>query len=453
MPVAPRRIRAVAPALCALLAATLAACGESGVAADEANQVKQRAKDAPNVLFVMTDDQRNGQMGFMPKTRKRLGGKGTTFTNAYVTTPLCCPSRASIYSGKYAHNTGVTGNGAGGTVAHWDQEETWPELLREGGYYTGLAGKFLNHWDRDEKPPIFDFYDWADGAAAKEANKRIDDLRAEAAHEFFDKVERRDRRPWALAVSLHAPHTAFDPPRKYRDFDAGPPPRNAATRERDISDKPDAVRDQQETKRHIAKSWTGQAQTLRAADDIVDGLLRKLRRNGELEDTLVIFTSDNGFMTGEHGISKKVWPYLPSIGVPMIVSWPGEVEPGARNRDIVANIDIAPTILDAAGIEPDYELDGRSLLSSQPPREWLLLEGPRQGPRSPYPPWDAYLDRETHYIEWHDDEGWRELYDLTADPFEVESLLAGDDPDAEELAKEYAAKVEQGRTCAGSECP
>ena len=446
------RTRAAAPALCALLALGLLACGEDGDAADVPNQVKDRAKDAPNILLVFTDDQRNGQMGFMPKTRKALGAEGLTFSQAFVTTPLCCPSRASIYSGKYAHNHGVVGNGTGDTVENWDQEQTWPELLREGGYYTGLAGKFLNHWPREEKPPIFDFYSWPDGGAAREAKKRIDDLRAEAASEFLAEVEKRDRRPWALSVSLHAPHTQYDPPARYENFDPGPYPRNPATRERDISDKADAVRDLQAKKSYVRDSWTGQAQTLRAADDIINRLLKELQRKGETKDTLVIFTSDNGYMTGEHGVAKKVWPYLPSIGVPMIVSWPGEVDGPKRSSDLVANIDIAPTILEAAGVKPDYELDGRSLLSPKP-RDWLFLEGPRQSERSPYPPWDAYLDHDAQYIQWLDDDEWREYYDLKADPFEVENLLADDDPANDKPADGYAAKLEQGATCEGASCP
>jgi len=424
----------------------LSGCGE------ESEGDVAAATSGPNVLVIVTDDQRADQLRFLPKTHRRLDD-ALTFTDAFVTTPLCCPSRASIFSGKYAHNHGITGNVAisHGAVEAFDTEDTWPEELREAGYRTGLAGKYMNHWPTDERPPMFDFFSWAEGSDARKAHERIDDLRYEAARKFVTSSEENDSQPWALTLALHAPHTSYDPPRKYRDFDPGPLPDNAATHERDISDKAASVRDLQANPKLIADSWEGQAQTLRAADDLIGKLLNVVDEEGERGRTLVIFTSDNGYMTGEHGLTKKVWPYLPSISVPMVLSWPGHLK-GGTSDDIVANIDIAPTVLDATGIDPDYELDGRSMLSGKP-RDWLFLEGPRQKSRSPYDAWEAYIDHDTHVIEWRDAQRWQELYDLQADPFEVESKLAGGDAAHAAEAAPYLEKIEAAKDCAGAGCP
>lgn len=440
-----RTAAAPAPLLAVCLA--LAACGGSEPAASPA------APDGPNVLVIVTDDQGDGRMRFMPETKEELGGKGLTFANAYVTTPLCCPSRGSIFSGQYTHNHGIIGNSVGhAAVRDYDVEASWPEELREAGYRTGLSGKFLNHWPRERRPAMFDFYSWPDGGEADDKGKRIDALRAKRAREFVSESEADDERPWALTLALHAPHTPYDPPPRFARLDTGRFPQNPATRERDLSDKAALVSELQASDRTVQESWEGQGRTLRATDELIADLLRMLEQEGERENTLIIFTSDNGYMTGEHGLSKKVWPYPASIGVPLIVSWPGHVQGPETSRDLVANIDIAPTVLEAAGVEPDYTLDGRSLISG-PPREWLFLEGPRQGEKSEYEPWDAYIDEDTHMIQWRDADGWRELYDLDADPHELESVLADGDAANDADGDPFLEKIEAARDCAGSSCP
>jgi arylsulfatase A-like enzyme len=155
---------------------------------------------------------------------------------------------------------------------------------------------------------------------------------------------------------------------------------------------------------------------------------------------LAIFVSDNGFLWGQHSLMFKQWPYLESPHVPLYVTWPGRVPEGTVANRLVANIDIAPTIFEASGVEPGYVVDGRSLLSS-PARPWLLLEFPESGDTSD--PWSAFLSPTRHYIEWSD--GFVEDYDLIADPWELE---AGNTPDAA-----IAAALAAARTCAGLACP
>jgi arylsulfatase A-like enzyme len=438
------------PAACSVLSAAALAAGLSACGSDGERAVA--APDAPNILVIVTDDQRNGTMRWMPQTRRLLARQGRTYSQGYVTTPLCCPSRASIFSGQYIHNHGIEGNADPGFIDDFDHERTWPAALRDAGYRTGLAGKYLNHWPRDERPPSFDLYSWADHGDARRAGKRTDDMRVADAQRFVRKWEEEDDKPWALTLALHAPHTAYDPPGRYKHLKAGPYPRNAGTAEADLSDKPKVVRELQVGHNAIKESWVGHAQTLKPTDDLIAGLMRELRQTDENRDTLVIFISDNGYMMGEHGLTKKTWPYLESVGVPLIVRWPGHVKADSRSAELVANIDIAATAFDVAGVAPDYTVDGRSLLSGEP-RDWLLLEGPRQNEKSPYEAWDAYLDHRNQFILWRDDDGFRELYDLKADPFETESLLTGSDPAAESAAEEYEALIEAARECEGEACP
>ena len=432
----------------AIAAVLVSGCGDSNDA--ETAGRAPTPPEEPNILVLVTDDQRDRQMRFMPATRRLLGARGTTFTQAYVTTPLCCPSRGSIFSGKYAHNHGIIGADVAETVREYDLQETWPAILQRRGYRTGLSGKFLNSWPREERPEIMDFYRWADRANASDANARVDDLRVDDALEFLRSTEEDDERSWALTVAFHSPHVVYNPPARYRDYDTGPYPQSEATfSRRSVAGKAQAVRDEQASERFVERSWEGQGRELRATDDLIRKLMDELESAGELDDTLIIFLSDNGYMTGEHGLTKKAWPYLPSIHVPMIVRPPGGERAGARSDDLVANIDLAPTIFEAAGVEPDYTVDGRSLLSAAP-REWLFLEGPRLSPRSPYKPWDAYIDHETHFIQWRDEGEWQELYDLRRDPFEVENLMASDDPQA---GAPYLELIDEAAGCAGSECP
>ena len=196
--------------------------------------------------------------------------------------------------------------------------------------------------------------------------------------------------------------------------------------------------------------------TLMSVDDLVARVSRKLKRLDEERHTLAIYTSDNGFLWGEHGLGTKRWPYLQSPRVPLMIRWPQRVEAGDRDERLAANIDIAPTIATAAGASLPGT-DGRSLLSPTR-RARLLLEYFRSENVNP-PSWAATLTNGFHYIEYYDPNGvliGREYYDLVVDPWQLSNLLGDVDPtnDPPPLQlTELALQLRADRECRGNECP
>lgn len=241
--------------------------------------------------------------------------------------------------------------------------------------------------------------------------------------------------------SPHLPHSVKPrDPRPIPPYD-NPPPSLA---ESDLSDKyPVVVEEAASWDPAKTEEWrTGQFEELQAADEALGTVFAELERLGEEEQTLAFFISDNGFLWGQHSLGKKNWPYLESVRVPFYARWPGRVPEGQIDSRLVANIDIAPTIFEAVGVEPDYEVDGRTLIGSGA-REWLLLERP--GPATGVSPkrWFSLISSNRQYIEWI--EGFVEDYDLLADPWQLEASNV--------LVAELATRLDEARACAGSSCP
>jgi arylsulfatase A-like enzyme len=390
------------------------------------------AASQPNILVIVTDDQRaHGTMHVMPSTRRIFGRQGTRFDNAFVTTPTCCPSRSSIFSGMYSHNHGVRNNYQG---ANFDPSKSWQRVLHDAGYRTGLFGKYLNGWDTTQTPPYFDAY----------ADVDDDFALARDAQDFLLASESNDAQPWALEVATHSPHRPFDPKPRFRHAAVGPLPRNPAVLESDLSDKPPLVREQHGTRRLARRFRRGELRELMGTDVMVDRIFRNLRRTGEASNTLALFLSDNGFMWAEHHVVGKSLAYPPSVQVPLYLRWPRHVPEGETRDDIAANIDIAPTIYDATGLTPPYTVDGRSLLDKTH-RRWLLLEGDRgSAPRfGSWIPWDALLSRDREYVRWHD--GFIEDYDLDRDPWELSA--------SNRRRARLQQLLREARSCVGASCP
>jgi arylsulfatase A-like enzyme len=378
----------------------------------------------PNVLLIITDDQRDGDpsMRVMPQTTHLFGDQGTEFSNAYATTPLCCPSRASIFTGQYAHNHRVLNNQR--DLAHHGR--TWQRHLDEAGYETALYGKYLNSWmDRKPRAPI-PYFDqsWQGYTDLHDKNPvESDEFLAERAIGFLERAQDDDARPWAMVISTRSPHAPYAYPDRFNQ-DVGKFRPRPSVRD-DLSDKSRYVRQAARKrrrqiragrKRHNARSiYTGQLRELLAVDEMIGRVFERLRSLDEDQDTLAIFVSDNGHFWGEHSLPSKQYPYREAVEVPLYVRWPGRVAAGGIDRRLVANIDLAPTIMAAAGIAPGYRPDGRSLLDPGWSRRWLLLEGP--GLR-----WQSYLGRHRQYIRWAT--GFREYYDLRRDPFQEHNALA-----------------------------
>jgi len=430
---------------------------------------------SPNVLIILTDDQRlRGTLEVMPNTLRWFEDGGTKFSRAFATTPQCCPSRASIFTGQYAHNTGVLGN-----TRRWaerlNEDVTTQRYLDRRGYRTGLYGKFLNRWDPEREPEHFDdwalfpsglgdYYgggEWNVNGIVQTVNEYATDYIAEKGAAFIRSSERNDDRPWLLLLHPTAPHAPYIPAE--RDKGASVPaftPTQAAW-EKDVSDKHGSVERRRVTREAIRLKRKKQLRTLMSVDDLVERIFRVLQETDEGERTLAIFLSDNGDMWGEHGIGGKSTPYEDSIRIPLFVRWPGRVEEGHSVDDLVANIDIAPTILDAAGVPQGVigRMDGRSLLDvldGEGGRSRLLFEhwGVK---RKGIPPWAAIRTNDHHYVEYYDAARKRvvsrEYYDLRSDPWELDNLLADgnleNDPDVRSLSRLLGAD----RVCEAGGCP
>ena len=416
--------------------------------------------EAPNILVIMTDDQRDG-MGVMPKTR-RWFGSGTRFTNAFATTPLCCPSRASILTGRYVHNHGVTQN-EGDSWRNLDPNTTFPVYLQEAGYRTALFGKYLNRYSLDLPPPGFDRWamrgtqqetSYYGGTWSIDGDLRIvydysTDFIAQKGTRFIRRTDADT--PWMVMLTPAAPHQPFTPEPRYARATVGRWRGNPAILEADRTDKPPYVQQVTSSLVHNRGVRRGQLRTLMSVDDLVERVRRTLARTDQDRETLVFFMTDNAFTWGEHGLTGKNVPYLTTARIPLYVRWPGRVEAGAHDERLAANIDIAPTIMDAADLDPPTEMDGRSLLDAWT-RDRLLTENLYASGRVPR--WAALITSDRHYIEVYDENGlptFHEEYDLAADPWELENLLW--DGVATAPSPELAAQLAVDLRCAGSTCP
>ncbi|WP_198653213.1 sulfatase family protein [Actinocorallia populi] len=406
----------------------------------------QRARRRPNVLVIVTDDHPKHAAWALRRTRRWLAGGGVEFTNAHVTTPLCTPSRASIFSGRYAHNHGVRDNHQ---KLRLDQSTTFQRHLRDAGYRNGMFGKYLNEWRIASPPEHFEDYallspvGYVDGRFNH--NGRIAVLPGHTTHRIRDFARdfiRRgatDPRPWFAYVAPYASHAPFTPEERYADARVPAWAGRPSVNETDKSDKPPYLRDARVSRARGRTIRREQMRTLLSVDDAVQALRDELVATGQLEDTLVIFIGDNGFLWADHGWARKSVPYRPAIEVPFFLSWPaGGLASGTRDRRLVANIDISATVLDAAGIRPPTPQDGRSLLR-RGARDHLLVEFWKRGvdPRGPHS-WASYVTKAEQYTEYYDlatDRSgtpvgsgkvlFREYYDLVKDPYQLVNKLHG----------------------------
>jgi arylsulfatase A-like enzyme len=438
----------------------------------------------PNVLLIMTDDQRlDGTMAVMPKTRHWFGSYGTAFPEGYVTTPLCCPGRAGFYSGRYAHNNGVYHNSS---VGNLDSNATLQRYLHDAGYLTGLVGKFFNEWNLWLAPPFFDRYSMIGGfeanyyptvndqgtikSLAEPTPYYVTHFVKDRAVDFITRSESDDRRPWFLVVTPTAPHMPATPEPKYVDAPVPDQDRHESYYEADLTDKPDWLRQMRTLPENVEAIRKNQLRSLMSVDDMVDRIFTELVRRGEEQNTLAFFVSDNGFLWGEHTMRQKGQPYTEAIKVPFFGRWPSHrslLPRGAIDDRIVANIDVAPTVMEATGtaLPPDAPpMDGVSLLDRSSRRDRLLTEFYALGARSKViPPWASIRTPAYHYIEYYQEDGvtplaWsdgtpvREYYDLLNDPYEVTNLLHDGDPSNDPNTSAIAIKLQRERLCSGSNC-
>lgn len=424
----------------------------------------------PNILLIVTDDQRAAvdTLSVMPKTRALFEGEGTNFPNYMVTTPLCCPSRSTIFSGRYAHNTGVQTNTNAEDVQAFDQRATIQAYLRGAGYQTGIAGKFLNTWPVGQDPPNFDRWaifggGYVDPVFNVDGTVRIHSgysttVLTDLSVDILQTFESSDDTPWFLYVAPQAPHSDFTPDAPYVDATVPPWRPGPAFNERHIDDKPPWVQWRTYSLAEARHLRAEQLRTLMSVDDMVRRIFDELDAMNETSDTLAIFTSDNGYLWGEHRIGEeKRFPYTESVEVPFLMRWPGDVGAEAVDERLAANVDILPTILDATNVIPAllYPLDGQSLLTPNA-RSRLLLEYWRSSDSPTVPGWASIRRSRFQYIEWYGDDGsvtFREYYNLVKDPYELRNLLHGGKPGDRPEVSRLSHRLARDRVCVGDACP
>jgi arylsulfatase A-like enzyme len=393
----------------------------------------------------------------MPRTRRAFWDKGTRFANAFATTPLCCPSRASIFTGMYQHNHGVTSNLQ---AVQLPQRRTMQRYLHSAGYKTAIVGKYFNAWPLENPPPHFDR--WAttvggyygskfniDGRIRKIEAYSTTFMRAKAVR-ILEQLESRDPKPWFLYIAVSAPHTPRTPEPRFEDAEVPPWEPGTGVLESDVSDKPPFLSSRE--RRRGAAIRRQQLRTLMSVDRLVKRVFRVTSELGEKRRTLAFFLSDNGFLLGEHGYAGKRLPYTESVSIPIAMRWPGRVASGVSDDRLVANIDVAATALDAAGVTPQTRLDGRSLLDGSG-RERILLE--YRGKRRPIRSWASIRTHDYQYTQWFGRPGviFREFYDLETDPAQLDNLLADGDPSNDPDVGSLSLLMRADRQCLGETCP
>jgi arylsulfatase A-like enzyme len=436
----------------------------------------------PNVIVVMTDDQRYDVLQYMPILQQKLVERGVTFTNAFVPTSECCPSRSSFLTGEYAHNSGVLTNEPpiGGAPAFVGRDtSTIATWLKGIGYRTGLYGKYLNAYDLlcpphtaacyvppgwDEwhafvnVPQSYNYKLVENGTIVSYGAGAVDYATDVLTSKAIQFIQGANGRPFFLLLTTNVPHA---------ELPSGisvPPPRHAGAYvnvtffhppsydEADLSDKPVALQNGPRANDPLGiftyESWTRAArqrglESLLAVDDAIADIDAALDATHQTADTIVVFFSDNGLMNGEHRIwGVKECAYEECIRVPMIVRYPRlNVAPRWEGR-IAMNFDLAATFAELADVSPSSPINGMSLVPvlRQQPVNWrtdFLIEWWR-GP-APVPTYTAVRTESWKYIEHQN--GERELYDLEADPYELQSLHA--DPAYDAIKASLKQRLEE----------
>jgi N-acetylglucosamine-6-sulfatase len=501
-----RRCRLVGLVALASLLATAAGTPSSASGTDVPAQDVPSADRAAkrNIVVIMTDDQTAESLRVMPHVRSLLQDEGVTFTNSFVSYPLCCPSRATYNTGQYAHNHHVTYNNGstGGYHAFFGKRTTVPVALQRAGYRTIHIGKYLNgygrarstlvppgwtDWAGSVDPSTYEYYDFILNENGRLHQYRPDQYQTDVYTQLaVDRIDREARRPgpFFLDLAYLAPHAVkretsgldaedleaagaphsrhgirypVPAPRDTGRFLHAQLPDRRAFNEGDVTDKPQNIRGRplfDATERiDIERDYRVRLQSLLAVDRGVKRVVDALDATGQLDDTVIVFTSDNGFFHGEHRVPYgKYLPYEPSIRVPLVVRGP-DVESDATSDALVSNVDVPATIIDLASAHPLRRLDGRSLapLLSDPeahgPHDEVLLESGANDAGAPV--YQGLRTQRYLYAEY--DTGERELYDLRADPQELRNLAGRQRVHG--VQARLAARLAKVRACTGMACP
>lgn len=463
----------------------------SGTAASPAQQPDGR----PNIVLILTDDMRVADLPYLPSVQKLLVEQGVTLTNFAAAAPGCGPARASIFRGQYPHSHGVLrGAGDNGGLDRFrglgSEDSTVATWLQDAGYRTALVGKYLNGYGSTEEllaiPPGWD--DWygvsnegysrftinEQGTEVRYTSREIKskrkpksdgeqhltDVLAEKAVQVIADVAPAEQ-PFFMQISPRAPHGPVEPASWYLDaFPDVALPDHVAMNEADVSDKPNWVQVlpqmSEQDMADLAADFRARLQSLLSVDDLVAGVVAELEQQGVLENTYILFSSDNGFGMGEHRVAQeKGSPYEEAIMVPMVIRGPG-ISPGTTLDFLASQVDLAPTFAAWGGAEvPDF-VEGRSLaeiLAGEPvPDDWRKFQFIEHHTNirdrtDKQPAFEELRTPQMVYVMYAT--GEQELYDMEADPHQAENLAAVVD---EEWLVELRTITEAMWTCEAETC-
>lgn len=430
------RLRSLAVALAVIgsvaLIGTLALTSASGAAPSEEGAVPP--PERPSFLHILTDDQTIDSIRQMSQVEQTLGRGGASFSNYHDVQPLCCPSRASFLTGLYPHNHHVLDNKPplGGYPA-MDFSRTLYTAMDDAGYRTGWVGKVLNVEHDEGLVPAPGFDEWFTPLRSTELNMfnftmsdngverdyygdYQNDVWADRAKRF---IEESSDDPFLLTLALTSPHWTFCkraircPPQPDPD-DAG-----------DFHGLEFPLRDEihgAKRRAYADRYWAREVESLQSVDRIVGELVDQLDQSGRLENTYVIFQSDNGYLHGEHRIINKNVPWDRSVRVPLLIRGPGFV-PGSVRTDLTANVDVPATVLDLADVDPPLPPDGYSLLAPHR-RKLLLMEKLPLNVNPHFAAW-TQVKTTTGWTYWRTDgeDGRRFLFNLNRDPAQDRNLI------------------------------
>jgi N-acetylglucosamine-6-sulfatase len=478
----------------------------------------------PNIVVIMADDldvrslQQMLQWGLMPNLQNHIISGGSTFTNAFVTNSLCCPSRATFLTGQYGHNHGVLTNVPPTAITALDDSSTIGTWMNGAGYRTGYIGKYLNQYGLADhnRDGIFNLSDvryvppgWNDWRAlvgntvyrmygymlnengrlvsygTDPSQYQTDVIATRAAAFIRDSVRRDASVPFFLVVMPTAPHVEVELSDLGNDGEhwrrtIRPAPRHTGLvtqplaglpsfNEADVRDKPSWLQARPlMTAQNVAdneRKMVDRMGSLMAVDDLVGTIFTVLRQTGTLDNTVVVFTSDNGYQLGEHRLSEKAYSYEAAIRVALYVRAPG-FTPGQIVNQVVLNNDLAPTIADFAGVTPGRIMDGtsfRALMANpahSPWRQRFLIEHWRGSDFPLDPPTyfgirTAPTERVTPnqlWVEYSDAEFSREFYDLNRDPYQLISLHRSQVPLRQQQMTSHRSWLSALRSCRGRGC-
>jgi arylsulfatase A-like enzyme len=447
----------------------------------------------PDIVLITVDDMRESDYLALPQTRALLRDQGTAYPNYFATTPLCGPSRASVLRGQYAHNTGILRNG--GSEGGWDtfhdsgaDQHTIATWLRgaQPAYRTAFVGKYLNGYNSRQNqiapgwsdwyvPVPVSFYNYTlnvNGVPEAYGNEDADyltDVLAEKARAVITSTPVNT--PLFLYFAPKSPHGPATPARRHIGAFANQPlDQSGSFNEEDMSDKPQYMQRpllSEEEIDELAQTNRNRLESLLAVDEAVASIVATLEQTGRLGRAYIVFVTDNGFLLGQHRRTAKQVPYEEAIRMSLLVRGPN-VPSGRVNDALVANIDLGPTFAAFAGVATAGFVDGRSFAETfrggTSARQALLIEGYGKEEQDPEevetllaaanarttPEYHAIRTADWLYVEYENAAQERELYDLNADPFELQSRHA--DPIYAETVQALSAWLATLEDCDAAGC-